>query len=328
MRLAVAVLFGFALAGACDGQPGEQKVGASPVPVARPAASFDRARAWKHLEQLVSFGPRPSGSAQLAEARKYITTELKSYGLAVREQSFTAKTPVDSVPMSNVIAELPGASPDVLIVASHYDTKRLARFVGANDGGSSTAVLLEIARQLSLAARSTKPALTVWFVFFDGEEAVVHWTEDDSLYGSRHFVDDLEASGADARVRAVVLLDMVGDKDLRLKREGASSRELVDIIWQSGAELGYAANFQNVTQWLDDDHIPFLDAGIPAVDVIDFEYGNESRNYGPGGPGNAYWHTEADTLDKCSADSLGIVGETIIHAAPRIMARLAGSVRR
>lgn len=287
-----------------------------------PRVPFDANRAFEHVRKQVEFGPRPAGSPALAQTRAYIVGELKSYGLTVREEPFTADTPVGKVDMVNIVAELPGASPDVVLLTSHYDTKRLKDFVGANDGGSSTAALLEIARVVAEQAKAQKPDLTIHFVFFDGEEAVHEWTDTDSTYGSRHYVEAHRGDGSLAHVRAMVLLDMIGDKDLKIYREGNSTRALSDVIWRTAAEIGYGANFPNEGYYIEDDHIPFLRAGVPAVDLIDFQYGTEDHAYGPGGPTNAYWHAATDTVDKLSPDSLRIVGETIVSSLPRLMALL------
>jgi glutaminyl-peptide cyclotransferase len=294
---------------------------AAPAQAPASATPFDGARALEHVKKLVGFGPRPSGSPALAAARKYIASELASYGLTVREQAFTAQTPVGKIAMVNVVGELAGAAPEVLVLGSHYDTKRTpAGFVGANDSGSSTGALLEIARVMADAAKRQKPALTIQFVFFDGEEAVNEWSEEDSVYGSRHFVDALDEADFGESVRAMVLLDMIGDRDLNIMRELNSTKTLTDIIWQTAASLGYGQNFLNAGIYIDDDHGPFLEAGIPAVDLIDFHFGTDAKTFGPGGPTNAYWHTAQDTLDRVSADSLKIVGDVVIASTPKIIA--------
>ena len=291
-----------------------------PAPESRSA--FDGARAFEHVKRQVDFGPRPSGSPALAETRKYLKSELASYGLTVREEPFTAETPTGKVAMVNVVGELPGRSPEVVILASHFDTKRMENFLGANDAGSSTGALLEIARVVAAEAKAKPLDMTVQFVFFDGEEAVVQWTDEDSTYGSRHFVEAREDDGSISKIRALVLLDMVGDKDLQIEREGNSTRTLTDLIWKTAAEIGYAKHFSNQVHYIEDDHVPFLQAGIPAVDIIDFRFGTARTGYGPGGPENAYWHTPQDTLDKVSAESLKVVGDTVVVALPRIIAAL------
>ncbi len=215
--------------------------------------------------------------------------------------------------MNNLIAKIPGRSSDIVIIGGHFDTKRFDdfKFVGANDGGSSAAFVMEMAQLLKRRAN----AFTYWCVFFDGEEAVKEWTDTDSVYGSRHLVERLEKSGELSKVRAMLLVDMIGDRDLDILREGNSTPWLVDIIWNSAAELGYQKYF--LPRSFDiggDDHFPFLGARIPSVDIIDFDYGFD----------NIYWHSEKDTADKCSPQSLEIVGNTLLRALPRVEHRLQG----
>ncbi len=281
-------------------------------------SEFDANRAFEHVRKQVAFGPRPAGSPALAETRRYLVTELASYGLQVTEEPFTATTPAGKIEMVNVIAELPGLSGDVVVLGSHYDTKRMANFVGANDAGSSTGALLEIARVLAGQAKSKKPELTIQFVFFDGEEAVIEWSDEDSTYGSRHFVTSRQKAGKLGTIRSMVLLDMIGDRDLVIAREGHSTAALTDAIWKTATSLGYSKHFVNETFWIEDDHVPFLSAGVMAVDIIDFRFGTSRDRYGDGGPTNAYWHTPDDTLDKVSAESLRIVGETVVASLPAI----------
>lgn len=281
-------------------------------------SEFDAARAFEHVRRQVAFGPRPSGSPAILQTRKYLVTELQSYGLKVTEEPFTATTPAGKIEMANVIAELPGASPETIVLGSHFDTKRMANFVGANDAGSSTGALLEIARVLSEAAKTRKPEMSIQFVFFDGEEAVIEWDEDDSTYGSRHFVAARQKAGTIGTIRGMVLLDMIGDRDLNIAREGNSTATLTDVIWSTAASLGYGKHFIQEKHWIEDDHVPFLTAGIAAVDLIDFRFGSSREKYGPGGPTNAYWHTTDDTLDKVSAESLKVVGDTVIASLPAI----------
>ena len=239
----------------------------------RPA--FDGQRAFEHVRKMVEIGPRPAGSAELARTREYITGELEAAGLKVTGDKFTADTPVGAREMVNVTAELAGESADVIIVSSHYDTKpyKEVRFVGANDGGSSTGALIEIARSLAKSGR--KPPFTYRFVFFDGEEAFCKgWSQcgteraPDNTYGSRRYVAQLAERGETKRVRAMILLDMVGYTNLSIPRESLSTPWLVDIIWQTADELGYGAQFPDTEESVEDDHIPFLQAEIPVVDLI------------------------------------------------------------
>ncbi len=270
---------------------------------------FDSARAWEHLRRQVEFGPRPAGSDALAETRRYIIEELQAAGIQAREQPFTAQTPIGDVPMANVIGLIPGRRADRIALASHYDTKRAPfRFVGANDGASSTAVVLELARVL--AARPNE--FTIELLFFDGEEAINwDWQGDDNTYGSRHYVQAARRDGTLSGLKALVLLDMVGDKDLLIRRDSNSTPWLVDIIWTTAARLGYRHIFSNALTTIEDDHIPFLRAGIPAVDVIDLDY--------------PAWHTADDDLDQVSAESLRIVGEVVLASWPAIESHLAST---
>jgi glutaminyl-peptide cyclotransferase len=264
---------------------------------------FDGPAAFAHVERLVGFGPRPSGSEALASARRYIVKELKKTGARVREQPFTAQTPDGPIPMVNVIAELPGPRSRAILVGGHYDTKLFPHFtfVGANDGGSSSGLLLELARSLARRPRE----FTYWIVFFDGEEARREWSATDGIYGSRHFAGSLQRDGRLKQLKAVVVVDMIGDRRLTLKREAASTSWLTDLLWGSARRLGYQAHFLEETLAVEDDHAPFLRAGIPSALLIDFDY-------------EPYWHTPEDTLDKLSPRSLQIVGDVLLDALPAL----------
>jgi glutaminyl-peptide cyclotransferase len=282
--------------------------------------AFDGERAFAHVKAQVEFGPRPAGSAALEKTRDYLVRELQSYGLKTTLDEFTPTTPRGKVKMKNVIAELPGESDQVIIIASHYDTKLYQEFtfVGANDGGSSTGALLEIARVMAGAKEKRK--FTYQFVFFDGEEAFcAEWSEclggNDNTYGSRHMVARLRREKKLDQIKAMILLDMVGDKDPVFAREESSSAWLVDTIWRTAAEIGYARQFPRRQAAITDDHIHFLQAGIPAVDIIDFEYGEGPHD-------NRYWHTKDDTLDKISAQSLKMVGDVVLLSLPKIEAQI------
>lgn len=332
--LSFSTVFGMATHSGCrsaqGGSPTPQPVAtATPAPPAEPKKSaFDADRAFANVRKQVDFGPRPAGSPALKKTREWLIGELKSYGLKVSTQTFVAKTPskkFPTIPMENIIAELPGKTDDVIIVSSHYDTKYFEKetFVGANDGGSSTGALLEIARVLSaMKPEERNIPQTLQFVFFDGEEAVVEWQDGDNTYGSRHMVEELKTSGKDKKVKAMILLDMIGDKDLEIPKEAQSMPWLAEIITETGRSLGYEKEFPMSSHYIADDHIPFLQAGIPAVDLIDFTFGNVSGTTSPGGDDNAYWHTSGDTLDKISPRSLKVVGDTILAALPKIAARL------
>jgi Zn-dependent M28 family amino/carboxypeptidase len=275
-------------------------------------SDFDANRAYEHARKLVELGPRPSGSEAIRKAQEYIKSELKSYGLRVIEQDFTAETPLGKIPMKNIIGELVGQKPQMVIISGHYDTKREPRgFLGANDGASSAAAVLEMARALSKA----KPEYTLWFTFFDGEEAVLEWGAmggRDNTYGSRHMVSSLRSEGALGRLAAMILVDMIGDRQLDIRRDEESTPWLVEIIWNTARQIGHGRHFLENSIWIADDHIPFKEAGIPAVDIIDFNYG----------PGNSYWHTLEDTLDKISGESIKVVGDVVIRALPEIFNQL------
>jgi len=272
------------------------------------ALKFDSNKAWEHLRRQVSFGPRPSGSGAIAENRRYIIDQLKAAGIEGREQAFAAQTPVGPVQMANVVAVIPGARPERIALGTHFDTKlfREFRFVGASDGASSTAVVLELARVL----KQRKNPFTIELLFFDGEEAVnPEWHDPDNRYGSRHYVQQAQKAGTLAGLRALILLDLVGDRELNVRREANSTRWLTDIIWSTARTLGYTTQFLQETTAIEDDHIPFLHAGVPAVDIIDLDY--------------PAWHTPQDNLESVSARSLQVVGDVVLAALPGIEKRIA-----
>jgi hypothetical protein len=270
--------------------------------------SFDGSKAYDYLRNVVAFGPRPPGSAALEQTRQYIKKELKAIGLDAIEQPFDADTPLGRFHMVNLIARVPGAAPERIVFAGHYDTKlfREFRFVGANDAGSSTAFLLEWARVL----KSRPCKFTSELLFLDGEEALrTEWLDPDNRYGSRHYVRAAQQDGTLKQIRALVLVDMVGDRDLRIKRESESTRWLKDAIWAAAKRVKRGDVFVDEETPIEDDHYPFLRAGVPAVDIIDLDYGP--------------WHTASDTLDKVSAGSMQAVGDVLLEALPEIEKRLA-----
>jgi hypothetical protein len=279
---------------------------------AREAPRFDGKRAWRDLERQVALGPRPSGSAALQKTRDYIVAELKAAGISSRLQGFVAKTPLGEVSMANVIATIPGKRPERIAIASHFDTKlfRDIRFVGASDAASSTAALLELGRAL----KGRQNEYTLELLFFDGEEAVVEWSlNNDNTYGSRHYVQAAQQAGTLRGLQALVLLDMIGDKDLVIRRDANSTPWLVDIVWNAAARAGHRSVFSSDLTSIDDDHMPFVRAGIPSVDIIDLDY--------------PAWHTANDTLDNVAPRSLQIVGDVVLAALPDIEQRLASGKR-
>jgi glutaminyl-peptide cyclotransferase len=275
---------------------------AAPRILAQAATAFSGARAYDDLRHIVAFGPRPPGSDALRECRQWITRQLSHDGCQVQRDAFIASTPDGNIKMTNIIAKIPGAKPDIILIAGHYDTKLFhnIRFVGANDGGSSAAFLMEMARDLGREAHK----YTYWLVFFDGEEAIKEdMTPTDGTYGSRHLEQELAASGDLSRLQAMILVDMIGDKQLDIRRDENSTAWLNKLLFTTADKLGYSRYFQEDQSWggVGDDHIPFLQAGVSALDIIDFDYG----------PDNSYWHTAQDTIGKCSPQSLQIVGRVV-----------------
>jgi glutaminyl-peptide cyclotransferase len=273
---------------------------------AAPQPKFDSGRAWEHLRQLVAIGPRPAGSAAIAQTRKYIKSKLEAEGLAVVEQAWDDRTPIDTVHMVNLIVTIPGTHKDRLVIAGHYDTKltREFRFVGASDGGSSAAFLIEMARVL----KTRRNAMTIELVFLDGEEARLwEWQGADNTYGSRHYVEAARRDGSLATLKAMVLVDMIGDRDLVVRRDTNSTAWLTDLVWGAAKRLELDNYFVPESTRVEDDHLPFLAAGVPSVDIIDLDY--------------EPWHTAKDTLDAVSARSLQVVGDVVLAALPQIETR-------
>jgi Zn-dependent M28 family amino/carboxypeptidase len=274
---------------------------------APPAATrrFQGETALDFTRKLVAFGPRPSGSAAHANMQAYLSAQLKIFQCAVEEQAFTGQTPNGPVKMKNFLVRIPGASNRPVVITGHYDTKVMNGFVGANDGGSSAGLLLEMARVLCGGAKGPDP---VWLVWLDGEEAVRNWTETDSLYGSRWLAARWKADGTAGRIKGLINVDMIGDRDLNLLSDMNSSSQLRELFWQTARELGFGQYLTGGIGAIEDDHIPFGKAGIPSLDIIDFDYG----------PGNSYWHTDRDTVDKLSARSFQVVGETLLRVIQKL----------
>jgi Zn-dependent M28 family amino/carboxypeptidase len=273
----------------------------------KPEAKFDSSRAYEHLRQVVGIGPRPAGSPGIAQTREYIIQQLKTVGITVTQQAFIAKTPIGDIPMVNLIATIPGARKERLAIAGHYDTKlyREFRFVGANDAGSSTAFLLELARVL----KPRTNVLTLELIFFDGEEATLpDWSGSDHTYGSQYYVDSARKARTLGTLKALVLVDMIADRSPRFMRESNSTPWLTDIIWSTAQKMGHGSIFVNASTPIEDDHVPFLGAGVPATDIIDLDY--------------PAWHTAADTLDQTSARTLQVVGDVVVASLAPIEARL------
>jgi len=287
----------------------------TPAPAESKTTAFDSARAFEHLKRIVEIGPRPAGSAGARKTRDYITAEMKALGIETTEQAFEAETPIGPVKMVNVIATIPGPSTGPgqgrLIIAGHYDTKLFddITFVGANDAGSSTAFLIEFARVL----KDRRNALTIELLFLDGEEAYGPDWETGNTWGSRHYVLEASQNAASLRqIKAMILVDMIADRELMFKRDENSTPWLTDIIWSAARKLD-RPEFSPETTYVEDDHLPFLGAGIAAVDIIDLEYPDASMRY---------WHTAEDTLDKVSPHGLQVVGDVLLEALPAIELRV------
>lgn len=289
-----------------------------PVPSVAPIVSaFNGERAMDHVRKQIEFGPRPPDSPQLAKTRAYIADQLKSSGLSVSFDEFTATTPQGEKKMVNIAGEIPGESKTLILIASHYDTKyyKDMYFIGANDPAASVGTLLEIGRVLGTMP---KPKVTYRLVFFDGEEAFCEGWSDcgdadnpDNTYGSRRYVSQLRGASELGNTGALILLDMMGYKNLELGRDTLSTRWLQDIIWKTGRELGHGKIFVDREEGVGgDDHQPFVSAGVASVDLI------QLNSY-------PHWHKADDTIDKVSPQSMKIVGDTVLASLPKIVARVA-----
>ena len=304
----------FAPASASANEPNPATTAEAPVSAAAPAASTQPApqinptRAFQYVKEYVSIGSRPPGSPGHAKAEQYIKSKLT--GDNVEIDSFTATTPVGGFPIHNIIAKFPGKKDGIIVIAGHYETNYpLPKdFVGANDGGSTTGLLLELANQFR---GKQLDGYSVWLLWTDGEEAFVKWTATDSLYGTRHLAERWQKDGTAKNIKAFILLDMIGDADLDIQRDTNSTVWLTNLVYQAASTLGYQSHFFQQTTTLEDDHIPFARIGVPVVDIIDIDYGY----------GNAYHHTTQDTLDKLSPKSLQIVGDVVLQTIQLINQR-------
>ncbi len=277
-----------------------------------PTACIDGEAGLGYIRQIISFGPRHAGTPGLERTRAYIVQKLREFGLEPRRDTFVALTPhpeLSRVEMANIIVDIDGPGTKKVLVGGHFDGKIIpgVTFKGANDGGSSTALLLELARCLT----AHPPPCPVRLVFFDGEEALVHWNDSDSLYGSKHFAGELRAKGEVEQIAAAVIVDMVGDARLQLVRDSRSTPWVYNALKDKAVELGQGQVFAGPVATMEDDHIPLLSIGIPTALLIDF-------HFGPGWRSNAYWHTGQDTVDKLSPASLQAVGQILLATLPRL----------
>ena len=281
---------------------------ADEAPAPDKTGGFDGKRAYEQVVKQLSYGPRPAGSPALAKLQDYLESELKSYGCAVETDSFSADTPAGRLPMKNILVKIPGQKPGIILLGTHYDTKRLENFVGADDAGSSTGVMLEIARLLCAQKQPGKYA--VWIAFFDGEEAVNQaWVNPDNRYGSRQMAAKFAVDGDLAKIKAFILADIVGGRNPHFKRDGESTKWLKDMVWSVAERLGYGSVFvKETTDFGGDDHYSFTPRHVPSVDIMDLDTQNDVP----------YWHTPQDTIDKISPKTLAIVGHTILESVKEL----------
>ncbi|MFZ0808261.1 MAG: M28 family peptidase [Candidatus Sulfotelmatobacter sp.] len=270
-----------------------------------PAPVFDGERAMQYLKEIVKFGPRPLGSANHKKVEDFLDAHLK--GDQIEDDTFTADTNIGKFPVHNVIAKFPGTKDGIIVVASHYDTNYPLRdtpYVGANDGASSSALLLQIADQLR---GKPNDGYSIWLVWDDAEEAMKPDTEvdfmSDSLYGITHLAEKWQADGTLKKIKAFLLADMIGDADLDIDRDLNSTPWLESVVYEAATRLGYQSHFYTRNNQVSDDHIPFMKRGVPCADLIDFTYGYN----------NVFWHTPQDTVDKLSPKSLDIAGGVILE---------------
>ena len=261
---------------------------------------FDGAKAFDHVAKIVAIGPRPPDSDGIHRVQDYIHGQLKSFGCTFEDDDFHSSTPIGSVAMKNIVVKIPGTSPDIILLLTHYDSLKKDGFVGAEDSASSTGLMLEMARLLC----PKKQKLGVWIAFLDGEEAFVDWNQDnDNTYGSRQLAARMALADELKHVKAVILADMIAQKNLRLMREANSTGWLAELVWSTAAKLGYQDVFvPQTTSEIADDHLPFKQRKLAVVDIIDL---NDYIDLG-------YWHTSEDMMDKLSAKNLGIVGHVIL----------------
>ena len=263
---------------------------------------FDGARALQYTREFVAIGPRWPGSPGHLKAEAFIKDHFRHDQL--EEDTFTAKTSVGPETFHNFIVKFPGKKDGIIVLATHYETNywlRNIHFVGANDGGSTTGLLMEIANDLR---GKPNDGCSVWLVFDDGEESFqTQWNDNDALYGTRHLAEKWQADGTLKRIKALLLADMLGDKDLDIQRDQNSTPWLEDLVLEAASQYGWQSYFFATTTAVDDDHIPFVHRGVPSADIIDIDYGYN----------DAYHHTAEDTMDKLSAKSLTIAGDTFLE---------------
>ena len=305
-RTVVTVLL-IAVLAACS----RQSVSAAPAAAAQTPAKaadlphVDGQRAFKYSSDLTAFGPRWPGTPAHKKMEAYILEQLQ--GISVEQDKFVAKTPVGPLPGNNIIAKFEGSKPGIIVIAGHYDTLYNRKdFVGANDGGASAGLLLELAQQYK---GKKLDGYSIWLFWTDNEEAINDtpdsWARGDGLYGVKQLAAKWQKEGVIPKIKAFILLDMIGDADLNVDREDNSTPWLEDVVAKAASDVGYSRYFfGRRTGGVDDDHVPFGKLGVPVADLIDFNYG----------PNDAWHHSPQDTIDTVSPKSLEIVGTTVMRA--------------
>jgi glutaminyl-peptide cyclotransferase len=269
---------------------------------------FDGAKALEYTRQFVAIGPRWPTSQGHAKAQDFLRSRFQHDQL--EQDKFISDTPIGAIPMCNFIVRFPGRKNGVIVLGTHYETNyplKNINFVGANDGGATTGLLMAIADRLRAQTAAAKDhkldGYSVWLVFFDGEETFRTWSDSDSTYGSRHLAARWGRDGTLGQIKAFLLTDMIGDKDLDILRESQSTGWLVSLVAQAAKRFGYERYFFQHEGSIEDDHLAFLNRGVPSIDIIDLDYG----------PNNSYHHTAQDTMDKISAHSLMVDGDVIME---------------
>lgn len=256
----------------------------------------------EYVKELVAYGPRPIGSENHKKVERYILAHLE--GDRLEQDDFEITISEGRFPVHNIIAKFPGTRDGIIVIASHYDTNwplRHTAYVGANDGASSSGLLLEIANQLRGKKRE---GYAVWLLWDDAEESMkLPWVDAESLYGVRHVAQKWQDDGTIKNIKAFILEDMIGDADLNIDRVANSTPWLADLVYEAATRVGYQSHFFSRQLDVEDDHKPFLERDVPAVDLIDFNYGYN----------NVFWHTTQDTIDKLSPKSLAIVGTVTLE---------------
>lgn len=275
--------------------------GGASAQISKSLPQFDGGRALDYTREFVDIGPRWVGSEGHTKAEAFLRRTFAKDDL--EKDTFTAQTPVGMKTMTNYIVKFPGRKDGIIVLAGHYETNyplRNINYVGANDGASSTGLLIQLAKSF----RGKKlDGYSVWLVFFDGEEAFEQWSRADSLYGSKHLAAKWQSDGTLKRIKAFLLADMIGDSDLDIDRDTNSTPWLLDLVQQAASKYGDQSYFFARQNTIEDDHLPFVELKVPAADIIDIDYGYN----------DSYHHTAQDTMDKLSAKSLTIVGDTFLE---------------